>query len=249
MLFRRRRTRESQVPSSSGYQIIDRADARSLQLAGWLSPQVAQRQHAAYQELILTARSRRPRRDLELAAQMLQQTDLTNPSLLEVGCGSGYYFEVFSSLLRRPIRYVGIDSSRAMLSLGKETYRSSNFVLGNAAHLPFPQAAFDVVFNGVSLMHTLQYDQAIAESARISRCWCIYHTVPTLRQRQTTFLTKRAYGELVLEVIFNEKELLDLFSQNGMSVVSIEDSIPYDLQHVLEEKTDSRSYLCKMNRK
>jgi len=56
-------------------------------------------------------------------------------------------------------------------------------------------------------MHVLEYRQAIAESVRVTRKWCIFHTVPVMLYRSTTLLQKRAYGEPVVEIIFNQAEL------------------------------------------
>ena len=66
-------------------------------------------------------------------------------------------------------------------------------------------------------MHITGYRLAIAESVRASRGWCIFHTVPVMAGRPTTFLTKQAYGKEVIEVIFNRAEIEEIFVEHGSS--------------------------------
>jgi len=71
--------------------------------------------------------------------------------------------------LERPIHYTGLDNSEAMIQLALERYAHRPFVLGEAAALPFVDGTFDIVVNGVSLMHMLRYTSAITECRRVAR--------------------------------------------------------------------------------
>ena len=81
---------------------------------------------------------------------------------------------------------------------------------------------------------------------KIDRFPCPRHTVPVLQVRETTRLQKMAYGKLVFEVIFNERHLIDCFTRAGFSVCSQFPSIPYDLESVLGESTETKTYLCEV---
>src|SRR5690606_6001917 len=153
--------------------------------------------------LLEEARRGRPRVDFEVAARAVEATGLARPSILEVGCGSGYYSEVLRLLLPRPAAYVGLDYSPSMLARARRAYPDERFLRGDARALPLADGSFDVVLSGASLMHIVEYDRAIDESVRVARGWCIFHTVPVLERRGTTLLRKRAYGEPVVEVVFN----------------------------------------------
>ena len=93
-------------------------------------------------------------------------------------------------------------------------------------------------------MHTTRYERAIAEAARGSPRWCIFHTVPVFQRRLTTFLRKQAYGRPIVEVIFNHGELRKCFVHMDMNVVDELDSIPYDLERLLGKKTVPKAFLC-----
>jgi len=230
--------------ASCAYTVIDADRAGRYGGYGWCGADVAAEQDAAYQQLLEQMQRGEPRRDFVVAAEAVRATGLHNPAILEVGCGSGYYAQALAHLLGRPVNYTGLDQSQAMIDLAQQRYCAHRFVQGDATDLPFDHNAFDIVLNGVSLMHICRYQLAITEAARVARKWCIYHTVPVLVHRPTTFLLKKAYGQPTVEVIFNESELLDLWCAAGLELVSQQQSIAYDLQAVLGEPTVTKTYLC-----
>ena len=70
--------------------------------------------------------------------------------------------------------------------------------------------------------------------------------MPILRERETTFLQKRVYGEIAFEVIFNEAELLQLLKQRDLIVRHVLESVPYDLKFVVGEPTVTKTYVCEV---
>lgn len=245
-LTRRKYHDEPVIDASADYDLVSPEAPASETLDAWRRRDVAERQEAAYTALLQKMYAGQPRQDFVVAAEAIRDTDLINPLLLEVGSGSGYYGEILSHLLRRPVRYVGLDYSLAMIQLALQRYPARNFIVANAVQLPFATGTFDIVLNGVSLMHIPNYQAAVSESRRVARKWCILHTVPLIQRRQTTFLTKRAYGEKTIEVIFNKSELDHLLKQNGLLIRHIYDSIPYDLETILGEPTVTKTYLCEV---
>jgi ubiquinone/menaquinone biosynthesis C-methylase UbiE len=228
---------------SVGPVIIDHLPTEGMD--GWRDQGVAQRQFEAYSKLIQQARAGHPRLDLKVAARCVELTGLENPFIIEVGCGSGYYSEVIPMFLGQAIRYVGVDYSASMTLLGRQTYPNIPFAIGDACCLPLKDGCCDILLSGNSLMHIPKYQVAIAESMRVSRAYCIFHTVPVMAQRTTTLLTKKAYGQPVVEVIFNQSELETLLAGQGLYIVQRFQSIPYDVSAVVEEQTWTLTYLCR----
>ncbi|MBI2240491.1 MAG: FkbM family methyltransferase [Magnetospirillum gryphiswaldense] len=236
-------------PTANGHEIIERPLALDMSRGGWLFPDVAERQEQAFAHLLEQMRSGSPRRDLVVAAESLAATGLDRPSVVEVGCASGYVADALEHQLGRSIGYIGLDSSVAMIDLARRLRPKREFLVSSATALPFADDEVDVVFNGVSLMHTVDYVRAIAEAARVARAYCIFHTVPVLERRPTTYLRKLAYGRALVEVCVNEAELLTLFETFGLRVEQTWDSIPYDLGFLLGESTRTRTYLCAVEAK
>jgi len=201
------------------------------------------RQERAYQGLISAMKRGEPRLDFTVAAEAVAATDIANPSLLEVGCGSGYYSEVFATLLPGRISYSGIDYSEAMIARARAHYPSAAFDIGDATRLPHADAAFDIVFNGVSLLHIVDYQAAIREAARVAARYCIFHTVPVFRDHRTTFLQKYAYGAPVIEIVFDKQELIALGRDAGLHLMQEWPGVPYDVHEVTGHHSVTETYL------
>ncbi|QAU45934.1 class I SAM-dependent methyltransferase [Bradyrhizobium guangzhouense] len=235
------------ILSSTDYRVLEGIDeARRLQASsgGWLQARTVRRQENAYRSLIADMRKGEPRLDFAVAAQAISATQLSRPRLLEVGCGSGYYSEVFGTLLTGRVQYTGLDYSKAMIERARANYPSDSFEVGDATRLAYGDASFDIVFNGVSLMHILDYAAAIREAARVAH-YSILHSVPvfTSNDGPTVFLQKYAYGAPVVEIIFSKKELMALCEQAGLSLTSTWTSIPYDVVEVTGRHSIMETYL------
>lgn len=230
---------------ADGYTVVNRQTAVNLSAAdGWASQPVAEWQNDAYDALLAEMRAGSPRVDLSVAANAVSATELATPSLLEVGCGGGYYSDVFDGLLDGSVRYSGIDRHPSMIEAAKRRRPALSLSVADATRLPHPDGSTDIVFNGVSLMHIMDYEAVIAEAARVARHFCIFHTVPLLSKRATTFLSKTGYGAPMAEVILNEGELRLLFARYGLRVARVWRSLPYDLHRVLGEPTITKTFLC-----
>lgn len=238
--------------ASSDYRILPgetgSAAAIGDKSAGWQEPSVAEKQYAAFKPLLEEMRHGRPREDFTALASAVRTTGLSHPSIIEVGCGNGWNSEVISFLLKIPIDYCGIDISQTMTLKGKKIYPGREFLLGDATSLPVKDQSCDILLSGTVLMHLLGYEDAVRESFRVTRRWCIFHTVPLMNRRETTMLEKRAYGQPAIEIIFNEKEFIRLVEACGFVVREVIDSLPYDLSDVLGEPTFTRTFICEARR-
>jgi ubiquinone/menaquinone biosynthesis C-methylase UbiE len=236
-----------QLLPSTDYRVLSGVDeARALQARsdGWLVKQTVARQERAYAHLLAAMHRGTVRLDLEVAAQAIAATGLSNPSLLEIGCGSGYYAEVLATLIPGAVRYTGLDYSAPMVERARLRYPMFAYEAGDATRLRYPNAAFDIVFNGVSLMHILDYPAAIREAARVAERYCIFHTVPVfVDNHPTMFLQKYAYGSQVVEVVFDQAEFLDLCSTAGLTLLRHWDCLPYDLFEPTGHHSTTKSFL------
>jgi SAM-dependent methyltransferase len=230
---------------SADYRVlggIDEARRAANSSSGWFAARTVSRQERAYRGLIAAMKDGEPRLDFRIAAEAVAATGLSNPRLLEIGCGSGYYSEVLAALLPGSVRYTGIDYSDAMIARAREHYPSIAFEVADATKLPYADQAFDIAFNGVSLMHILDYHAAIREAARVAR-FCIFHSVPVFDDYRTTFLSKYAYGAPVVEVVFGRQELMSLCNEAGLRLVREWPGIAYDVHEVTGHHSSAATYL------
>lgn len=96
--------------------------------------------------------SYRARRDkaLALVADLRPRLPQT-PKVLDVGCAGG---ELAEDLVGLGFHYTGLDRSPIMLERARQRHPQLQFVQGEAAHLPFPDASFDLV-NALGLIEYL----------------------------------------------------------------------------------------------
>jgi SAM-dependent methyltransferase len=235
-----------QILSSTDYRVlsgVDEARQTTATSAGWLASRTVMRQERAYRTLIAAMKRGEPRLDFSIAAEAVATAGIANPRILEVGCGSGYYSEVFATLLASAPLYTGIDYSDAMIVRARACYPSATFEVADATRLPYADGAFDIVFNGVSLMHIIDYQAAIREAARAAARYCIFHSVPVFDNYRTTYLRKYAYGAPVVEVVFGKPELMSLCQDAGLRLKSEWPGIPYDVFGVTGHRSGTVTYL------
>lgn len=88
-------------------------------------------------------------------------------SLLDVGCGTGTFFDLLRERGNKG-RFVGADSSAAALERIGERGQADP-VLADAMNLPFPDSSFDAVTARHMLYHVPDPDQALREARRVTR--------------------------------------------------------------------------------
>jgi len=238
------------ILSSTDYRTLSGpAEAEKLlaSSSGWLANRTVERQERAYQRLLLDMNRGDPRLDFKVAAEALIATGISNPTILEIGCGSGYYSEVFKALVPGGIRYTGSDYSAAMIERARKHYPSVSFKVADATKLPYADDQFDVVFNGVSLMHILDYAAAIREAARVAKHYCVFHSVPIFQDHETIYLHKLAYGSPVIEVVFGKAELMSLCESARLHLAREWAGLNYDLYEETGHHSTTETYLFEVN--
>lgn len=161
-------------------------------------------------------------------------------SLLEIGCSSGYYSEVFG-IAGLPFTYAGCDYSTAFVEMARKTYPGLQFDVQDAIALAYADERFDVVISGCCLLHIPEYEAAIAETARVASHYVIFHRTPVLPHQSTMHFRKLAYGVETVEIHFGEAEFLALLNKHGLTLMDV---------HTLDEdvhqgvKTAVRTYVC-----
>ena len=228
---------------SGDYQRIEPSDIPQDLLLGWRDPLVAERQLAAYRPLLEDMYQGNVRRDFAIAADCLRLVDLEDPTILEIGCGNGYYWEVFSHLYQRSFMYIGLDYSQAMIASASGDYPKASFIVGDALNIPCRENSFDIAWSGTILMHLSDYRKAVSETCRVARRFCVFHSVPLRVIGSTVFLTKKAYGVPVAEVLINQAEFEELLHTRGLMVRHILESLPYRVGDIGDD-IETLTYVC-----
>lgn len=232
------------TPASYGYRPLAEQEITGALVDGWRSEAIPVRQRAvASAELRrMHAGGRVPVYDVAAAA--VRATGMVDPQIIEIGCASAYYSEALSFLLGYPVRYIGVDYSAALLAEGRRHYPGLPLLAADATAIPVADQACDVVFSAALLMHVPDYRRAVHESARLARSWCIFHRTPVVLALPTRRYTKYAYDVPVVELVFNEEELLSLFTAAQLEVVR---EFPLDgfLLPEAGQSAGMKTYVCR----
>lgn len=165
-------------------------------------------------------------------------------SILEVGCSSGFYSEVFE-IAGLEIKYSGCDYSHAFIRLAREKYPSIDFAVDDATAMHYADRSFDVVISGCCLLHIPEYKKGIEEVARVASRFAIFHRTPVVWGQPEQWYRKNAYGVETVEIHFNEPEFLILLAKSGLELIAT---------HTLSEETAdasriegraNRTYVCR----
>lgn len=176
--------------------------------------------------------------EFRAVTECVKAAGLKNPSILEVGCSSGYLSKVLTD-----VRYEGTDYSSSFIQFAKLKFPNVKFTVNDATDLKYKANAFDIVISGCCLLHIIEYKKAIKEAVRVAKKYVILHRTPVFHLQPTTFFTKIAYGTEMLEIIFNEEELVDLCGRNGLAVIKTRSLSVSDISGT-KEKVVVKDYLC-----
>lgn len=92
---------------------------------------------------------------------------LPSETLLDVGCGSGWFTRRFAA--ENGWNVTGLDRDPAMLDFARAHGRNERYLEGDARALPFADASFDRVIAIASLCFVADERRALAEIVRVAR--------------------------------------------------------------------------------
>ncbi len=144
---------------------------------------------------------------------LLIKLTIQNPSILDVGASTGYYREVLK-IANYPCRYTGLDMTESYRRAAGHYFPGIRFDVGDACALPYKDSSFDILLHSACIMHELDYTKAIAEAARVSSKYVIFHRTPIAEK--TTYYIKVGYDLEMVEIAFEEMELFKEFNNNGL---------------------------------
>jgi ubiquinone/menaquinone biosynthesis C-methylase UbiE len=239
------------VPSmiSHGHKVIRFDQVTSEMTTAWQSKEIPEKQRGIVQKEL----ARMYQGDIPLIYKVL--ADCLYPhadpgcSILEIGCASGYYYEILEYLLNKPITYTGVDYSENLIQMAKDFYNRPEFHVADGSNLPFGDGQFSVAISSCILLHVPNYREHIRETARVTKRFVVAHRTPVCRMRPTQYLKKYAYGIETVELIFNEQEIISEFLSQGLKLVMThqysanEDQDNYEVTYLFKKNDDTNNTL------
>ena len=136
-----------------------------------LSRQHFNKQAEAYDENNTYMYSRNGKISCKYIADYLN--DKNYNSVLDIGCGTGYLFELLNS--QKDGEYVGIDLAENMIKKAKEkNIKNCIFLNGSANNLPFEDEYFDIAVCSQSFHHYPYPNDAMKAAKRVLKKGGLY---------------------------------------------------------------------------
>lgn len=136
---------------------------------------------------------------------------------LDLGCGEG---RVARDLKARGHRVTGIDASQTMIRYATEADPGGDYVVADAAALPFEDGSFDAAIAFNSLMDIDDMAGAVAETARVLEpgshfCICITHPMRDAGR----FASRASDAPFVIAEPYLEKRRFEMsVSRGGLEI-------------------------------
>jgi len=135
--------------------------------------------------------------------------------LLDAGCASGYYWEVFEHFIPGMVDYHGSDFNPAMVRAAKTFYPGVEFVQWDLRQ-PSRTREYQVVFSGATLMHIREWRMALRNLANASSEWLVLHrTWLKTDGSGTKISTGDAYSHCAWYITFDPFELVEILEEEG----------------------------------
>jgi ubiquinone/menaquinone biosynthesis C-methylase UbiE/MoaA/NifB/PqqE/SkfB family radical SAM enzyme len=207
---------------SDEYCAIDPAAITPTMKAAWQDSTIPLQQRALVQSELSSMYKGEVPITFSAIAEILRPVVAQWTTVLEIGCASGYYYEILEYLLGKRIAYTGVDYSQAMIEMAKDYYPAASFFCCDGANLFFASRRFQVVISSCVLLHCSNYREHIYETARVADHYIIAARTPVCRNRPTQYFKKCAYSVETVELLFNEGELLQEFALNNFKLLRSE---------------------------
>jgi SAM-dependent methyltransferase len=154
-------------------------------------------------------------------------------SILEIGCGTGIFSRYFAET---GATVTAMDISPDLIEEAKKEQTSSiKYLVGDAEHLPFPDASFDVVA-GSSILHHLDAGVALHEIYRVlrssGRCAFAEPNMmnPQIALQKNIPFIKKMLGDSPDERAFFRWQIALLLRRHHFKEIVV---FPYDFLHPL----------------
>ena len=205
-------SKKNSEPVSYGYRKISLGEARQLSDA-WLDNSLPQSQ---WQIVAPILKEKKVPEVAALVIEIIKRLGLVRPSILDVGCSSGYYYDFFK-WAGLNLKYAGCDVSPHFILLAKKKHRRIDFKVGPMTRLPYKDNSFNIVLASGVLHIELDYKKALGELIRVSNKYVLLHRLPVFSTNtRISYYQKTGYGIQMMETVFSLSNLSKLFLDLGL---------------------------------
>ena len=192
----------------------------------WKAAGIPQEQYKIASKELQDMREGRVHAVWQSAIDALKLIEEDGLSLLDMGCASGYFYEIFNTLLPGKFQYNGADFSQAMIDLAQQNYPDANYEVIDIRNIDKPSRKYDVVFSSAVLEHVPEWHQGLMELCRVAQKYLVLHKTPMEGVKPTHHSKKQVYNVEIIFNRFNRTEFVDAVISQGFELIHEEKTNP-----------------------
>ena len=140
-----------------------------------------------------------------------------NLTLIDIGCTTGYYYEILNFFFENKFKYFGCDYNEASIKLAKQYYPNIEFDVEDITKLSYSDKQFDISFLSGVIEHVPDYEKGIQELCRITKKYIVLHRI-YLTDNQTVCKKGTQYLVPVIRYTYNYIDFFSLLNKNNFRI-------------------------------
>ena len=157
-------------------------------------------------------------------------------TLLDIGCGTGYFLKAASEA---GLDSYGIDISEVSVEFSKKTAPLAHVIRSPGEKLPFESKTFDYIFFGGTLEHFLDPDKGLDEAVRVSKDDATFLIIVP-NSRYWLWRVRGEYGtnqSKIRELLQDYDQWVAMFKKHGVTPISVtHDPWPWQSVKIFKKK-------------
>ena len=139
-------------------------------------------------------------------------------SILDIGCTSGYYYEIINFYNPNKFSYQGCDYNKGSVELAKQYYPNVNFFVDDLTNLSISDNMYDITFLSGVIEHIPLYIKGLNELCRITKKYIILHRI-WLSNGKTTSTKGTQYFVPVIRNHYNKEEFFSILKSKSFTPI------------------------------
>ena len=141
-----------------------------------------------------------------------------NLSIIDIGCGSGYYFDVLQHFFPNIYKYSGCDSQSEIIQTAKEHRPFIDFRKQDLTNMKYTDKEFDISIFSHGTCNMIKYKKVFEEACRVTKKYIILHRICVTKEKDSSKKSLRYYLPCITHS-FNNKTFFDIFEKHNFMLI------------------------------
>ena len=139
-------------------------------------------------------------------------------SILDIGCGSGYYCDILQHFFPNLYKYNGCDTQPEIIQIAKEYNPFVDFRVQDLTQMKYSDKEFDISIFSHGARNMLKYNEIFEEACRITKKYIILHRICVTNEPNSS-RRSIAYYLPVVSHSFDNKTFFNIFEKHNFTVI------------------------------